>query len=113
MRFITVRELRSRSAEIWRRLADEPDMVITSNGKPVAILSAQTTSNRWLIKFPQQNMSFSGCGDGPTRFTWLYLPRALAGEPLPEKIRFEQKPDGGWRLENSSTGEKVEGFLSP
>ena len=40
MRFVTVRELRSQSAEIWRRLADEPDMVITSNGRPVAILSA-------------------------------------------------------------------------
>ena len=40
MRFVTVRELRSQSAEVWRRLADEPDMVITSNGRPVAILSA-------------------------------------------------------------------------
>ena len=40
MRFVTVRELRSRSAEVWRGLAQEPDMVITSNGKPVAILSA-------------------------------------------------------------------------
>ena len=40
MQFVTVRELRSRSAELWRRLAAEPDMVITSNGKPVAILSA-------------------------------------------------------------------------
>jgi len=40
MRFVTVRELRSQSAEVWRSLADEPEMVITSNGKPVAILSA-------------------------------------------------------------------------
>lgn len=40
MRFVTVRELRSQSADVWRRLADEPDMVITSNGRPVAILSA-------------------------------------------------------------------------
>jgi prevent-host-death family protein len=40
MRFVTVRELRSQSAEVWRRLAQEPDMVITSNGRPVAILSA-------------------------------------------------------------------------
>ena len=40
MRFVTVRELRSQSADIWRRLAEEPDMVITSNGRPVAILSA-------------------------------------------------------------------------
>ena len=40
MRFVTVRELRSQSADVWRRLAKEPEMVITSNGKPVAILSA-------------------------------------------------------------------------
>jgi prevent-host-death family protein len=40
MRFVTVRELRSRSADIWRRLSEEPEMVITSHGRPVAILSA-------------------------------------------------------------------------
>jgi prevent-host-death family protein len=40
MQFVTVRELRSQSAEVWRRLADEQEIVITSNGKPVAILSS-------------------------------------------------------------------------
>jgi len=80
---------------------------------PMAILSAQTTSNRWLIKFPQRQMSFSGRGPGPTRFAWLYLHAALAGEQLPPPLHFESKPDGGWRLENSSTGETLEGFLSP
>jgi hypothetical protein len=80
---------------------------------PMAILSAQTTSNHWLIKFPQRQMSFSGRGPGPTRFSWLYLPTALAGKPLPKQLHFESKPDGGWRLENSRTGETVEGFLSP
>lgn len=40
MRFVTVRELRASSAEIWRRLSDEGELVVTSNGKPVAILSA-------------------------------------------------------------------------
>ena len=80
---------------------------------PMAILSAQVTSNRWLIKFPQRQMSFSGHGPGSTRFAWLYLPAALAGKPLPQNFRFEQKPDGNWRLENSRTGEKLECFLSP
>lgn len=42
MRFVTVRELRSKSAEVWRRLAGERDLVITSNGKPIAVLSAVT-----------------------------------------------------------------------
>jgi len=40
MRFISVRDLRGRSAQIWRDLKEEHDLVVTSNGKPVAILSA-------------------------------------------------------------------------
>ena len=40
MRFVSVRGLRGNSAQVWRQLADEKEMVITSNGKPVAILSA-------------------------------------------------------------------------
>ncbi len=40
MRFVSVRELRGRSAEVLRGLSEEPDVVVTSNGKPVAILSA-------------------------------------------------------------------------
>ncbi len=42
MRFVSVRELRRNSALIWQELSEEGDMVITSNGKPIAILS--TTS---------------------------------------------------------------------
>lgn len=80
---------------------------------PMAILSAQTTSNRWLIKFPARNLSFSGFGAGPTRFAWLYLPAALEGKQLPKTLRFDRKADGSWRLENLDTGESLEGFLSP
>ena len=32
--------MRSRSAEIWKALSKERELVITSNGKPIAILSA-------------------------------------------------------------------------
>ena len=39
MRFISVRELRGKSALIWQELTEENDMVVTSNGKPIAILS--------------------------------------------------------------------------
>jgi len=39
MRFVTVRELRGRSAAIWRELSEHGELVVTSNGKPVAILS--------------------------------------------------------------------------
>ena len=40
MRFVSVRELRGKSAAIWRELAEEKDLVVTSNGKPIALLSA-------------------------------------------------------------------------
>ena len=40
MRFVSVRELRSRSAAIWKMLSNERDLVVTSNGKPIALLSA-------------------------------------------------------------------------
>lgn len=40
MRLVSVRELRGRSAAIWKELAEEKDLVITSNGKPIALLSA-------------------------------------------------------------------------
>jgi len=91
---------------------DAGHCLIQFDKTPMAILSAQTASNHWLIKFPQRQMSFSGRGPGPTRFGWLYLPAALAGKPLSEPLHFERRPDGGWRLENSRTGETLEGFLS-
>ncbi len=42
--FVSVRELRSRSAAVWRSLAQKKDLVVTSNGKPIAVLSATTAS---------------------------------------------------------------------
>lgn len=40
MRFVTVRDLRGHSAQVWRDLEAARELVVTSNGKPVAILSA-------------------------------------------------------------------------
>ena len=40
MKFITVRDLRGRSGQVWTTLAREREIILTSNGKPIAILSA-------------------------------------------------------------------------
>ena len=40
MKFMTVREMRGGGAKLWRELPVEKEMVVTSNGAPVAILSA-------------------------------------------------------------------------
>ncbi len=42
MCFVSVRELRGQSAAVWKTLAEEKDLIITANGKPVALLSAMS-----------------------------------------------------------------------
>jgi antitoxin (DNA-binding transcriptional repressor) of toxin-antitoxin stability system len=38
MKFIPVRDLRLKSGEIWQQLKKEKEAVITSNGKPIALM---------------------------------------------------------------------------
>jgi antitoxin (DNA-binding transcriptional repressor) of toxin-antitoxin stability system len=45
MKFVSVRDLRGKSAQLWKELPEEREMVITSNGRPIAILSAISESN--------------------------------------------------------------------
>lgn len=45
MRTISVRDLRSKSAQIWRELQREKDMVVTSKGRPVGVLSYASEAN--------------------------------------------------------------------
>ena len=39
MEFITVRDLRTRPSRIWDKLRQQQDLVLTSNGRPIAVLS--------------------------------------------------------------------------
>jgi antitoxin (DNA-binding transcriptional repressor) of toxin-antitoxin stability system len=45
MKFISVRDLRGKSAEVWKDLPAEREVIVTSNGRPIAILSAVNESN--------------------------------------------------------------------
>jgi prevent-host-death family protein len=45
MRFIAVRDFRTRSSKIWQELSKEKEMVITSNGKPIAVISSVSEDN--------------------------------------------------------------------
>jgi len=45
MKFVSVRDLRGKSAQLWKELPQEREMVITSNGRPIAILAAISESN--------------------------------------------------------------------
>jgi antitoxin (DNA-binding transcriptional repressor) of toxin-antitoxin stability system len=45
MKFLSVRDLKTKSSKVWKELPDQKDMVITSNGRPIAILSSITEEN--------------------------------------------------------------------
>jgi hypothetical protein len=89
------------------------DSFIEFDKMPLTLVSAQITPTRWLVRFPQQQSVYSGRTPAPVRVIWFYLPAALAGEPLPKPLHFERKSGGGWQLNNSQTGETLDGFLSP
>src|SRR3990172_6749742 len=42
MEFVSVRDLRIQPGQVWKRLAETGELVITSNGKPIALLSGVT-----------------------------------------------------------------------
>ena len=44
MKFLSVRDLRGKSAKIWKELSREKEMDVTKNGRPIAILSSISES---------------------------------------------------------------------
>jgi antitoxin (DNA-binding transcriptional repressor) of toxin-antitoxin stability system len=45
MKFLSVRDLRGKSAQIWKELPGEREMIITRNGRPIAILASISESS--------------------------------------------------------------------
>jgi len=39
MKFVTVRDFRTSPSVIWKKLSSEREMIITNNGKPIALLT--------------------------------------------------------------------------
>ena len=45
MKFISVRDLKSKSSQVWKELPGQKEMVLTSNGRPIALLSSINENN--------------------------------------------------------------------
>ena len=96
-------------------LATRPDgcTFVQFTKTPFPMIIAQTTTNHWQIEIPVQNKRFSGPGAPPKRLIWAYLPGLLEGRAPPKGWAWTPLPDNGWRLENSRSGELLQGYLSP
>ncbi len=45
MKFLSIRDLKTKSSQIWKELPNQKEMVLTSNGRPIAILSSINENN--------------------------------------------------------------------
>lgn len=45
MKFLSVRDLKTKSSQIWKDLPEQKEMVVTSNGRPIALLSSINGNN--------------------------------------------------------------------
>jgi len=39
MKFLSVRDLKTKSSQVWKDLPEQKEMIVTSNGRPIALLS--------------------------------------------------------------------------
>ena len=111
----------------WKPSASRPeitgDLLLATNGDgscfiqfsktPFPLVSAQISTDRWQIEFGANQYAWRGHGTPPNRFGWFQLPRALLNPHLGGNWRFLPVETNFWRLQNSHTGETLEGAFFP
>jgi hypothetical protein len=87
------------------------DTFVQFSKSPFPLVIARATPKQWHVEFPPQNKNYSGRGKPPLRLIWLWLPRILSGEPPPKNWKWHSD-ESGFRLENPSNDESVQGFFN-
>jgi hypothetical protein len=80
---------------------------------PFMLAAAQVADGAWQIQFGGGQHSWSGRGKPPARFAWFQLPRALAAPEPGGPWKFTRQLGDSWRLQNTRTGEILEGVFFP
>jgi len=45
MKFLSVEDLKTKSSQVWKELSDQKEVIVTSNGRPIALLSSINENN--------------------------------------------------------------------
>jgi hypothetical protein len=112
---------------VWKPMASKPELAgelllaTNINGSffvqftktPFPLATAQVAGESWQMEFGSGEYSRRGQGQPPGRFAWFQLPGALSGGGWQRDWKFSRLEDSSWRLENTRTGEWLEGRLFP
>ena len=79
--------------------------------KALPLVIVQRTPTAWQIEAPTQNIRYARHGKPPRRIIWFQLIDALAGKPLAKGWHWKNS-DENWHLENPSSGESLDGYLT-
>jgi hypothetical protein len=81
--------------------------------EPFPVVTAQADGRAWQVTFMAQQRAWRGQGEPPACWLWLQLARAVGGSSLPPPWQMRRRDAASFSLENSVTGERLTGFLSP
>ena len=112
---------------VWKPSSSRPDLAgdlllaTNVNGNffiqfskiPFPLATAQVSGDQWQIQFGADQYSWHGRGTPPSRFGWFQLPGALRDANLGGNWRFTCVETNSFRLQNSHTGETLEGGFFP
>jgi len=88
------------------------DFFLQFSKMPFPLATAQVSGDQWQIDLAR-TYSWHGHGTPPTRFVWFQLPRVLRDPDVGGDWQFIRVETNSWRLENSRTGETLEGEFFP
>lgn len=112
---------------VWRPDRNRPeitgDLVVALNNNgdffvqflktPLPIVTAESVGGAWQIEFGANEHQWHGQGAPPTRFGWFQLSHALAGQALNGNWQSTSADTNSFHLQNTSTGESLEGEFFP
>lgn len=112
---------------VWKPSASRPeiagDLLLATNVNgnffiqfskiPFPLATAQVSGGQWQIEFGADQYSWHGRGAPPSRFGWFQLPPALRAANVGGNWQLTRSETNSWRLQNSHTGETLEGEFFP
>ena len=113
----------SHGQAVWHRpdaeITGELLVAINSDGRtlvefskpPFPVVMCETSPRYWQAEFPAQNKLYARPGRPPIRLLWFYLPVALSGGALPDRLHWEGD-ETAFKLALSGTAETIEGFCA-
>ena len=89
------------------------NFTLTLSKNPFPLASAGYLAGHWWIHYGTSRFSRHGFGHPPARFDLFQITAALEGHPLRPPWVFSRKDRFHWNLQNSATGENIQGVNLP